>query len=285
MENEEKALKGYEITRRAIESLETTIADNRKGFLTFIGIVGTVTVALLGLVNQGDIIISADQSEIVVTSVGAFGAAFIYIFWGLDVYYTSKLIVANKTAIRYEQLLQLCPTKECPDIRLGITNELENYSKKREFLPKFYHLIYAVPGFSIILIMSYLNKNGLENATLGGYAIICIYIAFSISLIAHWLVSDWSVSDFVESAKEQSSKYATISQLIRIFLSLFIFSMIIWSYPSLVDVTLNKKLSFLLDWVVIYATALIGIGLVIAYSPSIYSRMKEKMNQYKTKKK
>lgn len=129
------------------------------------------------------------------TAAGVFFAAFTIIFWGLDVHYHSYLKIAAATAQRIERELGL--SSEVDKVRFGVTSELEQIRKKRRWLPRFFHFIYLVPMFLLIVAMSYFDRTALANSGPEGTILAFTWMAVIFAFIAFWFVSDWEVEETI----------------------------------------------------------------------------------------
>jgi len=198
----------WDTTRRAIEMFDKSIVETRRSYLTIIGLAGTVAIALLTFSKSSSLEVTQTQVGDLVTGFGIFLIAFSIIFWAIEVHYHSYLIVSAATARRLEKRMGLY--SEINNPRIGVTYETYRYRLKQEYIPKFYHFIYLVPGFMINIVMILLNNDELELGTFQGTITNGCWIVLTFFFIVFWNFTDFHLNDFIRN-KKKSAKSTTLS--------------------------------------------------------------------------
>jgi len=223
----------WDTTRRTVESLDRSIIEIRKSYLTILGLIGSIGVALFGLKLNNNIQIPSAQLEVMATAAGSFIASFTIVFWGMDVHYHSYLKVSVATAKRIEKKLELSSDGD-GDGRLGVTHEMAHYRRELEYVPKFFHLIYLIPGLTTLLIMMYLSPGSLRDGTLGGLAMFYVWLALWAFFIAFWTFSDWRVDSFTQDKTSKvPNKYGLMLAVTRAAFTGFMLILLIEMFPEL----------------------------------------------------
>ena len=263
---------------------DKSIVETRRSYLTIVGLAGTVAIALLTFSKSSSLDVTHTQVGDLVTGFGIFLIAFSIIFWAIEVHYHSYLIVSAATARRLEKRIGLY--SDCNNPRTGVTYETYRYRLKQEYIPKFYHFIYLVPGFMINIVMILLNNDELELGTFQGIITNGCWVVLTFFFIVLWNFTDYHLNDFIRNKKK--SEKSTLLSIITLASSTgmtFILSLILlFGIYNWIGINISSRI-IEFNMMIIYISVFFSLLITsIAIGKSLYPRIKNyllyKLNYY-----